>query len=149
MKNLAAIFRGLAEKTKSMDDLAFSWSTKKSGSSSWQITIDEGLEPYLRLEEITDPDSVTNTEERVGLICELLNNAPEMSETAARSQENRDLAQDMLDALCSYFDALDKARMLTTQSGVTSDSSQRALIAASKAESELRALIVGSGGSAA
>lgn len=149
MKRLSDIFRKLSDRTRTMDEKAFSWNTKKITDTSWQITIDEGLEPYLRLEEITDPDSVAHTEERATLICDLLNAAPEMTEAAARSQENKDLAQDLLDTVSAYLDALDRARTMTAHSGVSADANQRALIAASRAEDELRALILGSGGTTA
>lgn len=149
MRRVIELFRSLANRTKAIDETAFDWSTKKTADDSWELTIHQGLEPYFRIATLTDPESVNLIEERATLVCDVMNASTDMAEMAANSAENQQLAQDLLDGITKYFDALDLARGLTAKSGLSTDANQRALIAASKAEDELRALIIGSGGSAA
>ncbi len=149
MKRLVDLFRGLSARTKPLDVDAFHFATKKVSDSQWDVTIYQGTEPYFRIATQTDPESVLLVEERALLVTDVMNAAPEMSELAAKSAENRQIAQELLDVSATLLLALDAARSIGDKNGYTSDANQRALFAVSRAEDELRALILGNDGKAA
>lgn len=149
MKRLVDLFRGLAARTKPMDVDAFHFGTKKVGEEQWDVTIYQGQEPYFRIATQTSPESVQLVEERAQLVTDVMNAAPEMSEMAVQSAQNRQLAQELLDTAATLLLALDAARSIGDKNGYTSDANQRALFAVARAEDELRALILGNDGKAA
>ena len=150
MKRLADIFRGLATRTKPLDsESAFFFETKKVTEGQWDVTLFQGSEPYFRIASQLSPDATQLVEERAQLVCELMNVAPELTEDAARSVENHELAQELLDTGARLLLALDAARAIGSNAGYTSDANQRALFAVARAEDELRALILGNDGKAA
>lgn len=146
MKRFTDLFRGLAVRTKPLDEAAFYFKTEKA-SDRWDVTIYQGSEPYFRI-PTASPEEALLIEERAVLVTDVMNAAPEMSETAAKSSENHDLAQELLDTAAKLLLALDAARAIGSKVGYTSDANQRALFAVSRAEDELRALILGSDGKA-
>lgn len=148
MKNLTNLFRDIAGRTKPLDEDAFYFETGKVDEELWDVTIFQGSEPYFRV-RATTPEETLLLEERAQLVTDVMNAAPEMSELAAKSSENRDIAQEIMDTSARFLLALDSARAIGSKTSYTSDANQRALIAVSRAEDELRALILGSDGKAA